>query len=170
MDAKLLESKLSTFFDTLLTLHPDSPRADFDRLGPYLSEDVIACTVSMREHRTPYKGRANAIKGFKDAIDKCHIVKRRVLSQSVDVHNRKVFCEMKNKLKVAGIDLDPFYETAAVEFNEHGEIKDWKMYRCLSPVAAINQKFKAGYQFYVNVSAFDHSFSVLQCLLIQTAG
>ena len=60
---------------------------------------------------------------------------------------------MKNKLEVVGIVLDPFYETVAVGFDEQGKIKDWKMYRCLSPVAAIIQKFTPGYQFYVNVRA-----------------
>jgi hypothetical protein len=139
MSRATLEAQTELFFSALKNLRADTPET-FESIGLLFEDDCIANPISMREHLGVAKGRQEVVKAYKELNRQSQLVERRTLSQIIDEGQRMVACEMKNRLRVNGQVLDPFYETAIITFSATGRIASLNMYSCRSPVVALLQK------------------------------
>lgn len=130
---------LDALYDTWQSLREDSSTADLETFAAFFSPNSTVWLESMREHLTPSLGRDGIIQTMRANLDHYHLEERRVISQSGGVDDKRVFCEMKNRLVVEGTILDPFYETAVVVFDDDGLILDLKLYSCRSHIVMLIQ-------------------------------
>jgi hypothetical protein len=144
-----LTAKLEALYEVLLSLRQDSRDADIQAFADFFDENCTAWLKSMREYDTPSLGRVGVIDGIRDNLQNYYLEGRQVLSSSES--GSRVFCEMKNRLVVCGETLDPFYETAVVEFNTQNLISSFKLYSCRSHIVMIVQQ-KTGVGPYTDTS------------------
>jgi hypothetical protein len=130
---------LDRFHQVWQALRPTSSDEEFAQFGAFFDESCTAWLQSMREWEEPSIGRQATVAQAKELAAIYHVERRTVTSSLTSDDGRTVMLEMRNRLDVLGVALDPFYETAVARFNDDGLIVDLKMYSCRSPIVGIVQ-------------------------------
>lgn len=133
-------AKLDAYYDLVRKLTTSSSEGDLAKVGSFFSHDCSTNLRSMREE--PKIGRQAALNDLKDLVESQHVDERRIVAQ-VELSTSTeiaVFCQMSNRLNIMGDIVDPYNETAVVEFDSDGLISDFKLYGCRSPIVRIVQE------------------------------
>ncbi|VUC29989.1 unnamed protein product [Clonostachys rosea] len=164
MSRTVLKTQTETFFNVLDSLRANSSTEAFESFGKLFDEKCVANPISMREHLDLKHGRQEIVDYYKAGLRETRVTKRQIQSLIVDEDGLVVACEMKNRLLVKDLVLDPFHETAIIRFNGQGSIISLNIYSCRSPVVALLQK-STGKGPYADA---DHEIKTLKLDVVET--
>jgi hypothetical protein len=116
--------KLDELFKSMQHLTQTSSLEDFTLFGAFFDENCVVHLQSMREYYMPAIGRRAAIFEMQERLKTVRILERQILARSSTADGNTIFCETKQRLEVCGEDVDPFFETVLVKFNNEGLIHD----------------------------------------------
>ncbi|KAJ9137511.1 hypothetical protein NKR23_g9155 [Pleurostoma richardsiae] len=137
-DAGSNRKKLDDFWMTIISMKPDSPDIDYQKLGSFIKPGAKLHLSGMANPLAV--GPEGVIAGVKDLSTRWSMVhlRRRSCFQSND--GTTLVTEMDNDITFMGEAVPNFPETEVVEFGEDGLIASYRLYCDGTPLTEILQR------------------------------
>ncbi|KAF2098221.1 hypothetical protein NA57DRAFT_77013 [Rhizodiscina lignyota] len=134
--AEELYTKLTSYWDGIKALKPDSPQSEYDKVLSYCTPDATSYFAGMGA--PPSKGQAEFLASLKSLTQYWALLDRRIVTEAATSNGltTTVIVEMDNRLRIMGEELD-FPELEVVEFNGEGLIANYRLYCDPSPIRDI---------------------------------